>query len=115
MACNANLRPLNLAGVAAAPIVHANADKFIDYEIEDNNGIIAVGDTPQQPPHVPLIVNNTDDDVAVGSDDDNDDDDLSDEDVNNKPAAATNAPEGNKPDGDQGVQRLQRRGKGITK
>ncbi len=115
MARNANLRPFDVTGVAAAPIVHANADKFIDYEIEDNNGIIAVGDTPQQPPHVPLIVNNTDDDVAVGSDDDNDDDDLSDEDVNNKPAAATNAPEGNKPDGNQGVRRLQCRGKGITK
>jgi hypothetical protein len=28
--CNANLRPFNVAGVAAAPIVHANAEKFVD-------------------------------------------------------------------------------------
>jgi hypothetical protein len=30
VACNANLRPFDVAGVAAVPIVHANADKFID-------------------------------------------------------------------------------------
>jgi hypothetical protein len=106
-ACNADLGPFDIAGVAAAPIVHANADKFVDYEIDDDDGIIAVGDIPQQPPHVPLVVNDTDDNVAVGSDDDDDDDDgSSDEDVNNKPAAATDAPEGNEPDGNQGVQRL---------
>jgi hypothetical protein len=112
---NANLRPFDVAGVAAAPIIHANADKFVDYKIDNNDGIIAVGDIPQQPPHVPLVVNNTDNDVPAGSDDDDDDDDLSDKDVDNEPAAATNALEGNKPNGDQGVQRLQRRGKGITK
>ncbi len=28
-----------------------------------------MGDIPQQPPHVPLIVNNTDDDKIPGSDD----------------------------------------------
>ncbi len=104
----------DVAGVAAPPIVHANADKFIDYEIDDDDGIIAVGDVPQQPPHVLLVVNDTDDNVAVGSDDNDDDNDSSDEDVDNKLAAATNALEGNEPDGDQGVQRLQRRGKGIT-
>jgi hypothetical protein len=60
-------------------------------------------------------VNDTDNDVAVGSDDDDDNNDSLDEDVNNKPAAATDAPEGNKPDDNQGVQRSQRRGKGITK
>jgi hypothetical protein len=112
---NANLRPFKVAGVAAAPIVHANADKFIDYKIDDDDSIIAVGDVPQQPPHVPLVVNDTNNDVATGSDDDDDDDDLSDEDVDNEPAAATNAPEGNEPDGDQEVQRSRRRGKGITK
>ncbi len=101
--------------MAAAPIVHANTDKFVGYEIDNNNGIIAIGDIPQQPPHVPLIVNDTDDNVAAGSDDDDDNNDSSDEDVNSKPAAATNAPEGNKPDGDQGMRRLLRRGKGITK
>jgi hypothetical protein len=112
---NANLRPFDVAGVAAAPIVHANADKFVDYKIDDNNSIIAIGDIPQQLPHVPLVVNNTDDDVAAGSDDDNNEDDLPDEDDDNKPAAATDALEGNEPDGNQGVQRLQHRGKGITK
>jgi hypothetical protein len=100
--------------VAAAPIVHANADKFVDYKIDNDDGNIAVGDIPQQPPHVPLVVNDTDDNVAAGSDDD-DDNDSSDEDVNNEPAAATNAPEGNEPDGNQGVRRSQHRGKGITK
>ncbi len=92
-----------------------HADKFVDYEIDNNDGIIAIGDIPQQPPHDPLVVNETDDDVTAGSDDDDDNDDLSDKDVDNEPAAATNAPEGNEPDGNQGVQRLQRRGKGFTK
>ena len=41
-ACNANLRPFDVAGVAAAPIVHANADKFVDYENDDDDGIIVV-------------------------------------------------------------------------
>jgi hypothetical protein len=96
---NANLRRFDVAGVAVAPIIHANADEFIDYKIDNNNGIIAVGDIPQQPPHVPLVVNDTDDNVAAGSDDNDDEDDSSDEDVNNKPAVATDAPEGNEPDG----------------
>jgi hypothetical protein len=112
---NANLWPFDVAGVAAASIVHANADEFVDYKIDNNDGIIAVGDIPQQPPHVPLVVNDTEDNVATGSDDDDDNDDLSDKDVNNEPAAVTNVPEGNEADGDQGVQRLRRRGKGITK
>jgi hypothetical protein len=60
-------------------------------------------------------VNDTDDNLTAGSDDDDDDDNSSDEDVDKKPAAATDAPERNEPDGDQGVRRLQRRGKGITK
>jgi hypothetical protein len=102
---NANLQPFNIAGVAAAPIVHANADKFVDYKIDDNDGIIAVGDVPQQPPHIPLVVNDTEDDAAAGSDDDDDNDDLLDEDIDNKPAAATDVPEENEPDGNQGVQR----------
>jgi hypothetical protein len=102
-ACNANLRPFDITGVAAAPIVHANANEFLNYKIDNNDGIIAVGNIPQQPPHVPLVVNNTDDDVAMGSDDDDDDEDSLDEDVDNKPAAAANAPERNKPDGNQGV------------
>ncbi len=114
-ACNANLRPFDVAGVAAAPIIHANAGKFFDYEIDNDDGIIAVGDIPQQPPHVPLVVNDTDDNVALGSDDNDDDDDSSDKDVDNELAAATDVPEGNEPDGNQGVQRSRRRGKGITK
>jgi len=54
--------------VVAASIVHANADELDDNEIDDNNSIIAVEDIPQQPPHAPLIVNDTEDD-----DDNNDD------------------------------------------
>ena len=41
-------------------------------------------------------------------------DDSSDEDDDDKPAAATDAQERNESDGDQGVQRLQRRGKGTS-
>ena len=112
---NANLQPFNVAGVEAVPIVHANADKLDDYEVDDDDGIIAVGDIPQQPPRAPLAVNDTDDDDdTVGSGDDNDDsldedneddDDSSDEDDDNEPAEATDGPEGNESDGDQGVRR----------
>jgi hypothetical protein len=95
--------------VVAAPIVHANADKLDDYEIDDDEGIIAVGDIPQQPPHAPLVVNDTDDDnntAGSGDDDDNndnnkdvdgdkDDDNLSDQDnKDDEPEAATDALDG---------------------
>ncbi len=59
-------------------------------------------------------MNDTDNDVATGSDDNDNNNNLSDKDIDNKPAVATNALEGNKPDGNQGVRRLQCRGKGIT-
>ena len=63
--------------MVAASIIHTNTDKLEDYEIYDNNGIIAIGDIPQQPPHAPLVVNDTDDDnnTAGSGDDDEDDDD----------------------------------------
>ena len=104
--------------MVATPIAHANADKPDNYKSDDNDGIIAVGDIPQQPPHAPLVVNDTDnknDAAGSGDDDDNDDndnvdvgkdeDDSSDEDDNNKLVAVTNAQEGNESDGDQGVRR----------
>jgi hypothetical protein len=135
---NANLQPFDVAGVVAAPTVHANADELDDYEIDDDDGIIAVEDIPQQPPHAPLmLVNDTDDDdeaAGNGNDDDNDeatgngddDDDVdvdedddydnsSDEDDDVEPAAETDAHEGNESDGDQGVRRSRRRGKGTSK
>jgi hypothetical protein len=59
--------------VAAPSIVPAITDKLDDYEIDDNDGIIAVGDVPQQPPHAPFVVNNTDGNGIVGSDDDDKD------------------------------------------
>jgi hypothetical protein len=123
-ACNANLRPFDIAGVAALSIVHANADEFVNYEIDDVNSIIAVGNIPPQPLHVPLIIKEIEDDGDVtGSgdnnneddDDDEDDSDPSDEDKDNEPAAVTDALEGNKSDGNQGVRRLRHRGKGTTK
>jgi hypothetical protein len=126
-ACNANIQPFDVAGVVAAPIVHANVDELDDYEIDDDDGIIAVGDIPQQPPHAPLVVNDTDndDDAAGSGDDDDDDDDVvdvgededdsSDEDDDEELVAATDAQEGNDSDGDQGVRRSQRRGKGTSK
>jgi hypothetical protein len=125
VARNVNLQPFDVAGVAAAPIVHANTDKLDDYQIDNDDGIIAVGDIPQQPPHAPLVVvNNTDDDndtAGSGDNEDNDDnnvdkdeddDDLSDEDDDDEPAAAT---KGNESDSNQGVRRLRRRGKGTSK
>ena len=66
-ACNANLQPFDVAGVEAAPIVHANADELDDYEIDNDNGIIAVGDIPEQPSHAPLLVEDTDNNNTAGS------------------------------------------------
>ena len=98
------------------------------YKIDNNEGIIVVSGIPQQPPHAPLVVNNTEDNNIVGSDDDDNEDTESnnnngsnnDDDAergNNKPAdlAAATDPDGNKLYGNQGVQRLQHRGKGIIK
>jgi hypothetical protein len=94
--------------------VHTNADKLNDYEIDNNDGIIAVGDIPHQPPHAPLLVDDTGDNnnttAGSGDDDDEDnedvdgekdDDNLSEQD--DKPEAATNALDGSKSDSDQGV------------
>ncbi len=112
-------------------IVPANADELDNYEIDDNDNIIAVGDVPQQPPHAPLVVNDTDDNDIAGSDnddedtesdnkdgcDDNDDNNLSGNNSNNKSVdsvAVTDADD-DESGNNQGVRRLQRRGKGITK
>jgi hypothetical protein len=43
----------DVAGVVAAPIVHANADKLNGYEIDDDDGIIAIGDIPNNPLTLP--------------------------------------------------------------
>ena len=111
----ANLQLFDVTGVVAARIVHVNADKLNNYKIDDNDGIIAVGDIPQQPPHAPLVVNDTDngDNTAGSGDDDDDDEDVdgdkdndnsSDEDdEDNEPAAAPDALEGSKSDSNQGV------------
>ena len=114
---NANLRLFDIAGVVAAPIVHANADELEDSKIDDNDGIIAIGDIPQQPPHAPLVLVDTDDDnnTAGSGDDDNNDDDVDgDEDDDNsseqddeddEPEAVTDALDSSESDSDQGVQR----------
>jgi hypothetical protein len=60
-------------------------------------------------------VGSGDDDDDSSDEDNEDDDDSSDEDDDNEPAEATVAPEGDESDGDQGVQRSRRRGKGMTK
>jgi hypothetical protein len=58
---NANIQPLDITGVwAAPPLVHANVDELDAYKGDNNDGIIAVADIPQQPPHAPLIINDTD-------------------------------------------------------
>ncbi len=118
---NANLQLFDVAGVVAVPIVHADADKLDDYEIDDNDGIIAVGDISQQPPHAPLVVNNTNynnnsvgsgdddnnnDDKDIDEDEDDDDDNSSEQDdEDNEPEAATDALDGSESDSDQGVRR----------
>jgi hypothetical protein len=120
-ACIANLELFDVAGMAAeSPIVHANADKLNNYKIDSDDGIIAMGDIPQHPPHTPLIVNDTDDDDATGSDDkDNDaesnnnvgsnkdNNNLLGKDDDNKPAdlAAVTDVDNNKSGRNQGLQR----------
>ncbi len=41
--------------------MHANADELDNNDIDDDDDIKAVGDIPQQPPHAPLVVNDTND------------------------------------------------------
>jgi hypothetical protein len=114
---NTNLRLFDVTGVMAAPIVHANADKLDNYKIDDDDGIIAIGDIPQQPPHAPLVVNDTKDNnntAGSGGDDDDDDNKYLDgdedddnpseqDDEDDEPEAATDALDGTKSDSDQGV------------
>jgi hypothetical protein len=101
VACNANLQPFDVSGVAAAPIMHTNADELDNNDIDDDDDIKAVRDIPQQPPHAPLVVNDTNDaNDAMGS---GDDDSLNKDNDNDEPTAATNALEGNKSDIDQGA------------
>ena len=46
-ACNANLQPLGVAGMGAVlPFIHANVEKFKDYQSDNDNGIIAMVDIP---------------------------------------------------------------------
>ncbi len=101
-ACNANLQPLNVAGVGATlPFVHANVAKLDDYKSDNNNSIIAMADIPQQPPHAPFVVNNTDNNNDVGSDDNADDTESNNEESNDdKPSGLAKATDldGNKPD-----------------
>jgi len=114
--------------VAAALIVHANVDELDDYKNDDDDGIIAVGDMPQQLPNAPLVVNNTDkDDTARSDDDDNDNnddddnndsdddgDDSSDEGDDNEQRANSNSKaEDNESGSNQGVRRSRCRGKGV--
>ena len=43
------------------------ADELDDYKNDDNDGIIAVGDIPEQPSHAPLLVKDTDNNNTAGS------------------------------------------------
>jgi hypothetical protein len=115
---NANLQSFDVAGVD-------RVDNY-DYKIDDNNGIIAVADIPQQPQAAPLAVHEIDADDNIAESDNNDNDAESDDDdrSNNNDyaereddesansAASTNA---DKSDGNQGVWRSQCKGKGVTK
>ena len=126
MARNANLEPLNVTGMAALLIIHVNAEKTEDYKNDHHNDIIAVAveDIPQQPPYAPLIINVTDNnnDNDLPNNDNNkgsSNDDLLDgdnKDALGDPATVSDADK-DKPqeDSNQGVQRLQRKGRGATK
>ena len=102
-----------------------NVEELDNYESDNNEGIIAVVEIPQQPPHAPLVINDTNND-NVGRDKDANDTESNDNKSNNKDdaesnndkpsdLAATTDLDGNEPGKDQGVQRLWHRGKGITK
>ncbi len=87
---NANIQPLDIAGVwAAPPLVHANVDKLDAYEGDDDDGIIAVADIPQQPPHAPLIIHDTNDE-DVESDEGADDTESNDEESDDEDDAESN-------------------------
>jgi hypothetical protein len=127
-ALNVNLVPFDIAGVEALSIVYANTDKIDNYKNSDNdNGIIAVDDIPQQPHHNPLVVNDTNDNDEGSNgkpaDEPNDDDDHYNDD--NKERIDDSLEEGDEdaqvdkhePDenGNQGVQRLRHKGRDIVK
>ncbi len=109
---NANLRPFDGAWHSPIHRHDGGCTKIDDYKIDDNYGIIAVGDIPQQPPHAPLAVDNTDEDSSTGGsgDDDDDKDFDGDEDSENpseqddEPEAATHALDSSVSDSNQGVQ-----------
>ena len=71
------------------PLVHANVDELDAYESDNVDGIIAVADIPQQPPHAPLAINDTDDN-DVGSDEDANDTESNDNKSDNKDDAESN-------------------------
>ena len=116
MSCsNAIIQPLDITGVwAAPPLVHANVDELDAYEGDNDDGIIAVADIPQQPPHAPLIIdvtNNEDVESDKGADDtennDEESDDKDDAESNDdepSDSAATTALDGNEPGKDQGCE-----------
>ena len=101
-------------------------EELDNYESDNDEGIIAVVEIPQQPPHAPLVVNNTNNNNYMGCDEDavntesddnkivNSDNAESKDDKPSNLAVVTDL-DGNKPDKNQGVQRLKRRGKGVTK
>ncbi len=100
-------------------------DELDAYKGDNDDGLIAVADIPQQPPHAPLIIDDTDDkdvennegadDTESNDEESNDKDDA--ESNNDEPSdsAATTDLDGNEPGEDRGVRRSRRRGKGITK
>jgi hypothetical protein len=78
---NANLEPINVAGVDTSTIIHANANN-IDDAIYNDDGIISVATIPQgqNDPH-PLVLNDTmDEEQAEGGDDDEDEENDHDDD-----------------------------------
>jgi hypothetical protein len=120
---NANIDPYDVAGVEAPPLMH---DAHVIGGDDDDDDIIAVADATPHINPVPLVVDATDDeegdDVATANDnvdDDNDDNDSDDDDDDDDDQHG--APQPNietddaEPDGDQGVRRSRRKGRGVTK
>ena len=126
---NANLEPINVAGVNTPTIIHVNANEINDAG-DNNNGILSIATIPQGQNNLhPLILHDSsDEEQAEGGDDDKNekDNDNNHEDNNDNAmidcAAHDNADEGIAEAEDQteeqqesGVRRSKRNNRGTNK
>ena len=111
---NANLEPLDVAGVTAtagAPPMHTYAAEP-EPEDDDDDGILAVATLPPPAQPAPIAIDDIDDIDNIGATDDYADESESESDDDDE------APEVGQPvthDEDQGLRRSKRKGRGTTK